>query len=64
MPAGDMRIKAVTRLYEKIGINEKCRKAVGHYSSKAMKALNATSLGDEQKEAFRKLAEKLVGRKK
>lgn len=64
MPAGDMRIKAVTRLYEKIGINEKCKKAVGHYSSKAMKALNATSLGDEQKEAFRKLAEKLVGRKK
>lgn len=64
MPAGDMRIKAVTRLYEKIGISEKCKKAVGHYSSKAMKALNATSLGDEQKEAFRKLAEKLVGRKK
>lgn len=64
MPAGDMRIKAVTRLYEKIGISEKCKKAVGHYSSKAMKALNATSLGDGQKEAFRKLAEKLVGRKK
>lgn len=64
MPASDMRIKAVTRLYEKIGISEKCKKAVGHYSSKAMKALNATSLGDEQKEAFRKLAEKLVGRKK
>lgn len=64
MPAGDMKIKAVTRLYEKSGVNEKCRKAVGHFSSKAMKALNATSLGDEQKEAFRKLAEKLVGRKK
>ena len=64
MPSGDMKVKAVTRLYEKMGISEKCRKAVGHYSSKAMKALNATSLGDEQKEAFRKLAEKLVGRKK
>ena len=64
MPAGDAKIKAVTRLYEKIGAGEKCRKAVGHYSSRALKAVNATSLGEEQKEAFRKLAEKLVGRKK
>lgn len=64
MPATDAKIKTVTRLYEKIGVGEMCRKAVGHYSSKALKALNATSLGEEQKEAFRKLAEKLIGRKK
>lgn len=64
IPAGDMRVKTVTRLYEKLGMNEKCKKAVGHYSSKALKALNATSLGDEEKEAFKKLAEKLIGRKK
>ncbi len=64
IPAGEMRVKAVTRLYEKLGMNEKCKKAVGHYSAKALKALNSTSLGEEEKEAFRKLAEKLVGRKK
>lgn len=64
MPAGEMRVKTVTRLYEKMGISEKCKKAVGHYSSRAMKTLNATSLGEEEKESFRKLAEKLVGRKK
>lgn len=64
IPAGEMRVKAVTRLYEKLGMSEKCRKAVGHYSSKALKALNATSLGEEEKEAFKKLAEKLIGRKK
>lgn len=64
MPSGDAKIKAVTRLYEKLGMDEKCRKAVGHYSSLALKALNSTSLGQEQKEAFRKLAEKLIGRKK
>lgn len=64
MPAGDMKVKAVTRLYEKIGVGDMCKKAVGHYSSKALKALNATSLGEEEKDAFRKLAEKLVGRKK
>ncbi len=64
MPATDMKIKAVTRLYEKIGAGDKCKKAVGHYSSKALKALNATSLPEDKKEAFRKLAEKLIGRKK
>lgn len=64
MPAGEGRIKTVTRLYEKMGIGEMCRKAVGHYSSLALKALNATGLDEERKAAFRKLAEKLVGRKK
>lgn len=64
MPPSEMKIKTVTRLYEKAGVSEKCKKAVGHYSSKALKALNVTSLGEEEKDSFRKLAEKLVGRKK
>ena len=64
IPAGDVRIKAVTRLYEKLGISESTKKAVNHYSSLALKALNSTSLSDEKKEVFRKLAEKLIGRKK
>lgn len=64
IPAGDVRVKAVTRLYEKLGIDESAKKAVNHYSSLALKALNSTSLSDEKKDAFRKLAEKLIGRKK
>ena len=64
MPAGEGKIKTVTRLYEKLGIKESCAKAVAHYSSKAMTSLKKTSLGDEEKEAFRKLADKLIGRKK
>lgn len=64
IPAGDVRVKTVTRLYEKLAINESAKKAVNHYSSLALKALNATSLSDEKKEVFRKLAEKLIGRKK
>lgn len=64
IPAGEMRIKTVTRLYEKLSMSEKCKKAVGNYSSKALKALNSTSLSEEKKESFRKLAEKLIGRKK
>ena len=64
IPAGEMRIKTVTRLYEKLQMSEKCKKAVGNYSSKALKALNSTTLSEEKKESFRKLAEKLIGRKK
>ena len=64
IPAGDLRIKAVTRIYEKLGINEIAKKAVNHYSSLALKALNATSLSEENKNVFRKFAEKLIGRKK
>ncbi|MCH5234436.1 MAG: polyprenyl synthetase family protein [Muribaculaceae bacterium] len=64
IPSGDVRVKAVTRLYEKLGIGESTKKAVNHYSSLALKALNSTSLSDDKKEVFRKLAEKLIGRKK
>lgn len=64
IPAGDLRVKAVTRLYEKLGIGDSAKKAVNHYSSLALKALNSTSLPDDKKEVFRKLAEKLIGRKK
>lgn len=64
LPANDVRIKTVTRLYEKLGVGEMCKKAVAQYSGKALRALNSTSLGEEEKEAFRRLTEKLVGRKK
>lgn len=64
IPAGEMRVKTVTRLFDKLGMSEKCTKAVGHFSSKALKALNSTSLNEETKESFRHFAEKLIGRKK
>lgn len=64
IPAGPVRVKAVTRIYEKMGIDEATKKAVNHYSALAIKALNSTTLEDSKKEVFRKLAEKLIGRKK
>lgn len=64
IPAGDLRIKAVTRIYEKLGIGDNAKKAVNHYSSLALKALNGTKLPDDKKDVFRKFAEKLIGRKK
>ena len=61
---GDAKIKAVTKIYDKIGLNETTRQAVSYYSKQAVKALKATSLSDEAKEPFRLLVEKLTGRKK
>lgn len=64
LPAGDTKIKIVTRLYEKMNIAEICRQEISAYSAKALAALRATSLSDEKKEPFRLLIEKLTGRKK
>ncbi|MDE5878062.1 MAG: polyprenyl synthetase family protein [Muribaculaceae bacterium] len=64
MEQPELRVKTVTRLMEKMGISEECRKAVASYSSKALSALKRTTLGDEAKDALRKVAEKLIGRKK
>ncbi|MBD5203938.1 MAG: polyprenyl synthetase family protein [Bacteroidales bacterium] len=64
IPDREMKIKTVTRIYEKAGVGDMCRKAVDAYMSKALGALRSTSLDDDRKDTFRRLAEKLVGRKK
>lgn len=64
LPAGDSKIKIVTRLYDRMGISAICRDAISSYSAKAAAALKATSLGDEAREPFRKMVDKLTGRKK
>ena len=61
---GEAKIKAVTRIYDKINLNEVSRQAVSFYSKQALKALKSTSLSEELKEPFRLLVEKLTGRKK
>lgn len=61
---GEAKIKAVTRIYDKLNLNEVSRQAVSFYSKQALKALKGTSLSEEKKEPFRLLVEKLTGRKK
>lgn len=61
---GDAKIKAVTRIYDKLNLNEVTRQAVSFYSKQALKALKGTSLPEDLKEPFRLLVEKLTGRKK
>lgn len=64
LPAGPTKVKVVTRLYEKMGLSELCKKEIGRYSAKALTALKGTDMSEESKEPFRKLVEKLTGRKK
>lgn len=60
----DTKVKAATKIYERMGMPAICAKAVAEYSSAAMSALKKTSLSPEKKESFKKLVEKLTGRKK
>ena len=60
----DTKVKAATRIYERMEMPALCSKAVAEYSSAAVSSLKKTSLSSENKEAFRKLVEKLTGRKK
>lgn len=64
LPAGDMRVRTVTRIYEKMRLDESCRKAAASYSAKALKAVKSTGLPDERLEAFKYLLDRLSGRKK
>lgn len=64
LPAGDTKVKIVTRLYDRMDMTAKCREAIKHYSSRAMSALKSTSLTDGEREPFRLLLDKLTGRDK
>lgn len=64
LPAGATKIKTVTKIYEAMGIPAVCRAEISAYSSKALAAIKSTSLDDGQRDAFRSLIEKLIGRNK
>lgn len=64
MPSGATKVKTVTKIYETLGIPGECRNEVAAYSSKALAAVKGTSLGDSERDAFRKLIDKLIGRSK
>ncbi len=64
LPAGDTKVKVVTRLYEKMGISDLCRKEIARYSSKALTALRKVNISEENKEPYKKLLDKLTGRRK
>ncbi len=63
LPAGELRVKTVTRIYEKMGVSETCRRAIAHYSSRALEAVKKTGLGESEIEPFKALLDKLTGRR-
>ena len=64
LPAGDMRVRTVTRIYEKMHLDEECRKTAARYSAKALQSAKATGLPDDRLEAFKSLIDRLTGRRK
>lgn len=64
LPAGDTKVKVVTRIYDRMKISERCREEINRYSARALAALKRTSLNDDAKEKFRMLVDKLTGRKR
>lgn len=64
LPAGDTKVKIVTNIYSRLDISEKSKQEIARYSSLAMAALKRTGLSEEMTLPFRKLTDKLTGRKK
>lgn len=64
IPAGEGRVKAVTRIYDKMDISNRVRAEVNRYSADALQCLRQTSLGEAAREPFVRLADKLTGRTK
>lgn len=64
MAPGETKIKTVTRIYDKLNLNDIVRKEVARYSSEALSALKKANLSDTAKEPFKALIDKLTGRKK
>lgn len=64
MENGQVKIQTVTRIYERMGIDETCRKAVASWMGRALKSLKKAGLTEEGYECFRMFAEKLIGRTK
>lgn len=60
---GETKVRIVTNIYDRLKISEISRKAVGHYSALATAALKRAGIPEENKELFRKLTDKLTGRK-
>ncbi|MDE5552490.1 MAG: polyprenyl synthetase family protein, partial [Muribaculaceae bacterium] len=63
LPAGDLRVRTVTRIYDKMGLSQQCRDAIARYSSKALEAVKRSGLSEAAVEPFKAMLDKLTGRK-
>lgn len=56
------KIKAVTAVYNKVGINELCRKKIEHYFSQGEEFLKKVSVDEEKKSMLRAFSSSLLKR--
>lgn len=64
LPAGEAKIKIVTRLYDRMGMSAACREEIAAYSAKAVSSIKGVKISDAAREPFRLMVDKLTGRKK
>ncbi len=64
MPPSELKVNTVRSIYEHAGMPELCRRTIGEYSRKSLKALRSTSLGEEARMPLERLVDKLIDRKK
>lgn len=61
--SAEEKIKAVTAIYNELGIPALCDKTINHYFSMAKETLSKLSLSDERKETLWQFAQSLLNRK-
>lgn len=59
---GDVKVTTVRRIYERLGVDTVCRKAILHWTGDALRALKKSKISSEGAESLKKLADKLTGR--
>ena len=63
LPAGETKVKTVTRIYSMMGLDELGRKEALKFSAAALKSAKKTGLGEKELESFKYLVDRLSGRK-
>lgn len=64
LASGPLKVKTVTRIYDKLNISDVVRMDVAKYSAEALAVLKHTGLDEAAREPFRTLVDKLTGRRK
>lgn len=64
LPAGDSKVRVVRSVYERMGVDARCRKSILHWTGRALRALKKSNVSEEGHESFKALADKLIERKK
>lgn len=60
----DVKVAAVTRLYDEIGIRQLCEEKINYYFDQAAQYLAKVSVAEERKQSLRQYMDELLHRNK